>query len=96
MISFTAPFPTFFPERFPISERFLIAPFWADIDTRGTGEIYFKETKDSRLLKLARDVIRRATHQVARISGFKPEWLLIATWYQVGYFSSHTDQVIAF
>ena len=96
MISFTAPVPTFTPEPFPISDRFLIAPFWADVDTRGTGEIYFKETIDNQLLILARNVIRRATHQVARLSRFRPKWLLIATWYRVGYFSSHTDQVIAF
>ena len=96
MISFTAPVPTFTPEPFPIANRFLIAPFWADVDTRGTGEIYFKETTNDTLLILARSVIRHATHQVAGLSRFRPRWLLIATWYQVGYFSSHTDQVIVY
>ena len=94
VISFIAPVPTFTPEEFPISNRFLVAPFWADVDTRGTGEIYFKETFNSTLLTKARNVIRRATHQAAGLSRFRPRWLLIATWYQVGYFSSHTDQVI--
>ena len=94
VISFTAPVPTFTPQPFPIANRFLIAPFWADVDTRGTGEIYFKETVNRTLLTKARNVIRRATHQVAGLSRFRPRWLLIATWYKVGYFSSHTDQVI--
>ena len=94
VISFTAPVPTFTPEPFPIPGRFLIAPFWADVDTRGTGEIYFKETIDEDLLIRATAVIKRATYQAAGLSRFTPKWMLIATWYQVGYFSSHTDLVI--
>ena len=94
MISFTAPVPTFTPEPFPIANRYLIAPFWADVDTRGTGDIYFKETVNHTLLTRARNVIRRATHQVVGLSRFRPKWLLIATWYRVGHFDNHTDQVI--
>ena len=72
----------------------MIAPFWADVDTRGTGEIYVKETTNITLLTLARKVILRATHQVTGLSRFIPRWILIATWYQVGYYNSHTDLVI--
>ena len=46
------------------------------------------------LLVLAKNVIRRATHQVAGLSRFTPRWMLIATWYQVGYYNSHADLVI--
>ena len=94
MISFTAAVPTFTPEPFPLAGRFMITPFWADIDTRGTGEVYFKETTDDTLLILANNVIQRATHEVAGIPRFRPRWLLTATWYRVGYFNNHTDQVI--
>ena len=93
MISFTAPVTRFTPDPFPIRGRFLIAPFWADVDTRGIGKIYFKETTDDDLLNKANDVIQDATLQAAGLSRFKPSWMLIATWYKVGYFSSHTDQV---
>ena len=93
MISFTAPVIRFTPDPFPIRGRFLIAPFWADVDTRGIGKIYFKETTDDDLLNKANDVIQDATLQAAGLSRFKPSWMLIATWYKVGYFSSHTDQV---
>ena len=93
MISFTAPVPIFTPEPFPIPGRYLIAPFWADVDTRGTGEVYFRETTNITLLTLARNVIRRATHQVAGLSRIQPKWMLIATWFEVGYFSNHTDLV---
>ena len=74
----------------------MIAPFWADVDTKGTGEVYFKESCDDALLTLAKKVIQNATHQAAGLSRFKPKWLLIATWYKVGYFSRHADLVIAF
>lgn len=93
MISFTAAVPTFTPEPFPISGRFIIAPFWADVDTRGVGQVYFRETTDNQLMKVAKRVLDRATHQVIGLSRFIPRWLLIATWHQVGYFSSHTDLV---
>ena len=94
MVSFTAPVPTFTPEPFPINGRFLIAPFWADVDTRGTGEVYLKETQNITQLEMAREIIIKATHQAAGLSTYMPKWMLIATWYRVGYFSSHTDQVI--
>ena len=93
VISFTAPVPIFTPEPFPISGRFLIAPFWADVDTRGTGEIYIKETTNLTLLTRAVNIIQRATHQTIGLSSFKPTWLLIATWYKVGYNDANTDQV---
>lgn len=71
----------------------MIAPFWADVDTRGTGEIYFKETTDIKLLKKANRIIQRATHQAAGLSRFIPRWMLIVTWYKVGYYTKHTDKV---
>jgi len=94
IISFTAPVPQFTPDAFPLPGKFLIAPFWADVDTRGTGNVYFKETTDPILLTRAKIVIKYATHQVAGLSRFSPKWLFIATWSQVGYFNCHTDKVI--
>ena len=92
MISFNASVPTFNPEPFPIAEKFLIAPFWADVDTRGTGEVYFKESTDQTLLTSGRKIILR--DQETGLTGFRPRWLLIATWYRVGYFDNHSDLVI--
>ena len=98
MISFTAQVPTFTPEPFPINDRFLIAPYWADVDTRGTGEVYFKEvteddTISNALFPKADDIIQSSTTQSRGLSRFRPTWMLIATWHEVGYFSSHTDKV---
>ena len=94
MISFIAPVPTFTPEPFPIADRFLIAPFWADVDTRGIGEVYFKESRNETLLNKANEIIQKSTSQSRGLSRYEPTWILIATWFKVGYFSSHTDKVV--
>ena len=38
-ITFAAPLGTFTPDPFPISNQPMLAPYWADVDTRGTGAI---------------------------------------------------------
>ena len=81
-------------EPFPIPGVFLIAPFLADVDTRGTGEVYFKESRDETLLSKANDIIQSSTSQSRGLSRYKPTWILIATWFKVGYFVSHTDKVV--
>ena len=92
MISFIEPVPQFSPDPFPLSDRYLISPYWADVDIRGIGEVFFKESTDPSLLAQANDIIQSAT--VARgLSRFNPRWMLIATWDNVGYFSTHTDMV---
>ena len=36
----------------------MVAPYWADFDTRGTGQIYYRQTTDSALLSRATNEIR--------------------------------------
>jgi len=55
--------------------------------------VYFKETSNSSLLLRANDIIQSFTHVSKGLSRFNPQWILIATWYNVGYFSTHTDLV---
>ena len=44
---------------FPLGDgRRFIAPFWGDVDTRGTGTVWFGETSDETLLIRARNEIR--------------------------------------
>ena len=79
------------PDPFPLfGARPLIAPYWADVDTRGTGTVWYRETTDPLLLARAMDEI-----QTAFISqgSFSPTFLFIATWDRVGYFDSNTDRV---
>ena len=94
IISFTAPVSQFTPDPFPLSgDLTLIAPFWADVDARGTGTIWHKEANDPQLLARARDEIQAA---FVDQNSFVPTQLFIATWDDVGYFNNHTDRVCSF
>ena len=68
----------------------IIAPYWADADTRGTGDIYYRQSADNSLLVRATEQIRAAfpDSQDLLISN-----LLIATWNRVGYYPKGTDKV---
>lgn len=79
----------FTPRVFP-TNGVLIAPFWADVDTRGIGSIYYRLTSNQTLLdRLSMDISSSFADQVT----FSPQILFIATWIEVGYFSMHTDKV---
>jgi len=69
--------------------RPIIAPYWADVDTRsGSGRVYHGETTSSSLRSRAAGLVRR----IYRTS-FYPTHLFIATWKRVGYYYRHTDKV---
>ena len=76
---------------FPLSGRIrLIAPYWADVDTRGTGNIFYRQTTDLNLLARATSEIRAAFPESRNIT---IQNLLIATWYRVGYYYQSSDKV---
>ena len=68
----------------------MVAPFWADVDTRGTGNVWYRESLDAALIARANNEI--ATAFPAQIP-FTASDLFIATWDGVGYFDSKTDKV---
>lgn len=81
----------------------MIAPFWADVDTRDSseippagiarediGKVWFREEFSSELLEKAGREIRAA---FIGLSTFTPTSLFIATWSNVGYYSEHIDKV---
>ncbi|XP_065894428.1 protein mesh-like isoform X2 [Dysidea avara] len=96
IISFTEPQNVFIPEMFPVPGKFLISPYWVDADTRGIGDIFFKVTSNASQLLRANVVIQRATVQGRGLLRFNPRWMLIATWFNVGYFSTQTDKTNTF
>ena len=67
----------------------MIAPFWADVDTTGTGYVWYRTTNNASLLSKAMQDIPYSLCG----SKFSPLWLFIATWDHVGYHSSHVDKV---
>jgi len=68
----------------------MVAPFWADVDTRGTGNVWYRESINP-------DLLDRANREIARVFPaqipFTASDLFIATWEGVGYFNSKTDKV---
>ena len=69
----------------------MIAPFWADVDITGTGNVFYRQTADPDLLARASNKINLA---FPTSSKSKVENLLIVTWDSVGYYSENTDKVI--
>jgi len=76
-----------FPTR--LGQDTIIAPFWADVDTTGTGTVYYRETSDPSLLSRAANEIQSTV-----AASFMPSHLFIATWDAVGYYMNRTDKVI--
>jgi len=68
----------------------IIAPYWIDVDTRGTGDIYYRQTTNPSLLARTTSEIRAAfpISQNATITN-----LLIVTWDRVGYFYWQNNKV---
>ena len=66
----------------------IIAPFWADVDTRGIGDIFYRQTNDTTHLIRATSLIQLAFPAVKNITD-----LFIATWDNVGYYRQNTDKV---
>ena len=70
--------------------RRFVAPFWADADTSGTGDVWYRQSKDQAL-------IDKANTQIKNAFPLQPQFtatdLFIATWDHVGYFDSKTDKV---
>ena len=66
----------------------IIAPYWADIDIRGTGKIFYRQTSDLNLLAKASHEIRRGMSQNVVVTN-----LVIVTWYEVGYYFENRDKV---
>lgn len=91
LLSFGAAVSQFTPDSFPLGDgRMVIAPYWGDVDTTGTGVVWYRETSDPSLLAKATSDIRAAfVNQMF----FEPTLLFITTWDHVGYFRSHTDLV---
>jgi len=80
--------PASFPLRRGVDK--IIAPYWADVDIRDTGHIYYRQTTDPSLLARATSEIRAAIPNSLNVT---IQNLLIATWYKVTYYYRGSDKV---
>ncbi|KFQ12806.1 Sushi, nidogen and EGF-like domain-containing protein 1, partial [Leptosomus discolor] len=84
IISFLKEVSQFTPVAFPISkDRRVVAAFWADVDNRQAGDVYYRESTEQPILE-------RASRDIAQyfpeFPGFSAQWVFIATWYRVTFF----------
>ena len=90
LLSFGQPYANVTSATFPLPGPPLIAPLWADVDTREVGEVFFRETNDPALIENITMTIREG---LIRLGPFVPSHLFIATWSSVGYYDNGTDLV---
>jgi len=90
IISFGSSYNVHTPLTFPLDGKQIIAPYWADVDTRGSGQVFYRQTTDPGLLARATSEIRAAFSESRNVT---IQNLLIATWYRVGYYNQKFDKV---
>ncbi|XP_036374730.1 sushi, nidogen and EGF-like domain-containing protein 1 [Megalops cyprinoides] len=84
LVSFLREVSQFTPVAFPIAgDRRVVAPFWADVDNRRAGKVFYRESKDPVILQRATADVRR---YFPEFPAFTASWALIATWHQVTFF----------
>ena len=75
----------------PLSGSYrIIAPYWADVDTRRIGRIFYRQTSDPNLIAKAVGEIKRGFSMSQNVTITN---LLITTWSAVGYYYRKSDKV---
>ena len=91
LVSLDSWFTSAYVRSFPLSVTVkVIAPYWADVDTRGTGQIFYRQSTDPSLLARASSEIKAAYPLLQNVA---ITHLFIATWDAVSYFSRKIDKV---
>ncbi|KAH0631346.1 hypothetical protein JD844_005637 [Phrynosoma platyrhinos] len=93
VVSFDKPVSQFTPDPFPLTDgRAFVAPFWADVDNRIKGEVYYRQSQDKRLLqKVTADINTYFPKEK-----FIATWAFVATWDQVAFYGSLSSKVNTF
>ncbi|XP_061188889.1 protein mesh-like [Saccostrea echinata] len=84
VISFLRTVSTYTPNPFPLDgDRRLVAIFWADVDTREGGTVWYRESTNQTILNRATNEVRKYFPQFFR---FQATWVFIATWDNVAFY----------
>ena len=81
ILTFISSFSTFTP--YDLGRLPAVAPYWADVDTRGCGTLKYCQTTDAGVLTAVADTIG---------NGQTVAWAFIATWDEVGHFNIACDK----
>ena len=79
----------FNPGPFPFNNK-LIAPFWADVDTRAAGMVWYRLSNTTVDINFARDYIEVGFPTQPL---FTPLSVFVATWEGVGYYDRRSNLV---
>ncbi|NXG82289.1 TECTA protein, partial [Stercorarius parasiticus] len=92
VVSFGTGVPEFTPEPFPLpGHRPFVAPYWADVDTRLGGDVFYRQSREPELLaRLTRDLAVAVTPSEPPP---RPTWAFVATWHRVSYFGAASEKV---
>ena len=93
-VSFSDLYNDYSPDPFPREGEGLppmLAPFWADIHTscEGLGSVFYRQTASTSIRNKAAYDIQSS---LSLSSAFYPSFVIIATWYQVGYYNCYSRQ----
>ncbi|XP_048200335.1 sushi, nidogen and EGF-like domain-containing protein 1 isoform X4 [Perognathus longimembris pacificus] len=92
VISFLKEVSQFTPVAFPIAkDRCVVAAFWADVDNRRAGDVYYREATDPATLRRATEDIR---HYFPELLDFSATWVFVATWYRVTFFGGSASSPV--
>ncbi|XP_075252286.1 protein mesh-like isoform X2 [Convolutriloba macropyga] len=97
-ISFSGAKSTYIPDPFPIEDIAMIAAFWQDLDNRpGSSSDYYNKIywRVDSSMATRRDLSAKTTTYLSD-RNFFPSWVIVATWYRVGYFSQNIDMLNTF
>uniref|UniRef100_A0A3P9PLS5 Sushi, nidogen and EGF like domains 1 n=1 Tax=Poecilia reticulata TaxID=8081 RepID=A0A3P9PLS5_POERE len=89
LVSFLREVSQFTPVAFPIAgDRRVVAPFWADVDNRLAGSVFYRQSQDASVLRRASGDVRT---YFAEFPDFNATWVLISTWHQVTFFGGNSQ-----
>ncbi|KAG8445395.1 hypothetical protein GDO86_010251 [Hymenochirus boettgeri] len=84
VVSFLREVSQFTPVAFPISgDRRVVAAFWADVDNRRGGNVFFRETEEPKALTRASMDVRT---YFPEFPDFQCSWVFVATWHRVTFY----------
>ena len=80
LISFRNGVSSYTPQPFPLQDVIGVSPFWADIDIRIGGSVFYREIINTNQLNQIATEIRGA---FPLFNNYIPTWAYVTTWYQV-------------
>uniref|UniRef100_A0A3Q2CEH2 NIDO domain-containing protein n=2 Tax=Cyprinodon variegatus TaxID=28743 RepID=A0A3Q2CEH2_CYPVA len=88
-LTFEEPWNSYSPKRFPMyGGRDIIAPFWTDLDNSASGNIYYDQYTNGSILQQVTQDINLYFPEL----NFHANWIFIATWHKIPYFSMPETQ----